>query len=177
VLSLLVVTPASASVSSPYAVDDADNVPFAKGNIVSMSVRVAPAKVIWIITLRRGVNLDTSDEWDKYSLSSILIPMDTRGGGAIDWRVEVYPSSSGALGGVVESGPGGTECPLQIDQPDTLRTIRLRMSRACIGNPAMLRGRVTYAFDKDGDETVDSTDRSPDGGFTPQVEGPPFSAG
>ena len=168
-VSLLGPTPAHAVVPTPYAIDDVDNVNFPRGDITAMRLHVAPAKIVWTITLRRGVDLN-SPAWGVTSASTIVIPMDTVDGAPVDWRIEVASGITGATGQAVDLRPTPSKaCIVQLDQPGSLRTIRIRVSRECIDDPAEVRGRITYSFDAGNDGDIDSVDRAPDNGFTPQV--------
>jgi hypothetical protein len=175
VLTLVSGSPASASVSSPYGIDDVVGVNAPKGDIVALRVALTPTRVTFNLSLRRGIDVFNAHEWDKFSATEIRIAMDTHDGGAVDYRFRMEGDPSG-LAADLTSFPGDNPvvCPVTVTQPEGSHTIRVRFARSCLtlDNPGELRARVTYAFDQHGDGTVDTTDRTPDAGFTPQIRFP-----
>ena len=175
VLTLVSGSPASASVSSPYGIDDVVGVNAPKGDIVALRVALTPTRVTFNLSLRRGIDVFNAHEWDKFSATEIRIAMDTHDGGAVDYRFQMEGDPSG-LAADLTSFPGDdpVACPVTVTQPEGSHTIRVRFARSCLtlDNPGELRARVTYAFDQHGDGTVDTTDRTPDAGFTPQIRFP-----
>jgi hypothetical protein len=174
-LSLVGGSPASASVSSPYGIDDVVGVNTPKGDIVALQVALTRTRVTFNLSLRRGIDVLNAHEWDQYSATEIRIAMDTHDGGAVDYRFQME-GDSGGLAADLTSFPGNNpvSCMVAVTQPEGLRTIRVRFPRSCLtlDNPSELRARVAYAFDQHSDGTVDTTDLAPDAGFTPQIRFP-----
>ena len=47
--------------------------------------------------------------------------------------------------------------------------VRVVVTRSCLENPAEVTARAVFRWDPDEDGDVDTSDRVPDIGFTPQV--------
>jgi hypothetical protein len=177
VLVLALATPAGASpahVISPYTyADGVGDVADGRGDVVSVRMDFTTQRIVWRLRFRQDVHLDQAT-WRTGSASFLRIAFP-------EWnldgepRVEVRPGPNGARVSMRLPDSSGV-CPTQMDQPDGLRSLRIRMSIPCravsrSGEPEIyLRTRVGLRFDRGGDGTVDQVDSAPGRGYTPWIQ-------
>jgi hypothetical protein len=131
------------------------------------------ANVVITITTEQGLDIETAPPWDdEDSVSEINIPIDTGGSVQPEFRVEIEPTSAGALATVVRLSDRVERCYPFLTQPAATpgnSKIRVRFEVDCVGTPANLRAFVRYDLDVAGNGSVDSVDRGPNSGYTPPV--------
>ncbi len=167
----LVAPPAGASVDRTYAVSDPQDVAIPKGDALRLRVIHGANNVVLLLDVRRGSYLGGDHGWSKFASTNLLVPLDTQGTGAVDYYVRVHTDQSGILSDVFrEEGVTDTYVgPGSFTQTDDHTTFRLTIPRYLLDNPTEVRTRVVFAWDGNQDGTIDSRDRVPDSGFTPQV--------
>jgi hypothetical protein len=174
VLVLALAAPANAAeVSAPYTFGDAvRDVSDGRGDLVSVRVDFTSQRVTWVLRFRQDLHLKQAT-WRTGSASFLRIAVPERGFDP-EPRVEVRPGPTGAR--VAMTIPGQDDvCATTMDQPDGLRSLRIRMTIPCQARPrsgepeVLLRTRVAFRFDRGGDGTVDQTDAAPDAGYTPWI--------
>jgi hypothetical protein len=159
--------PVAAAVPSRHVVVDPRDAA-APADLRTVRILHRMADVVVVLRTQRQLNIGANAAWTSASSASeILIPIDTGGTAAADFRVQLLPSPAGAVPSLVQL-PSAERCVPFLDQPTRFK-IRLRFERDCIDSPDHLRLFVRYRYDRGGDGTVDSNDRARNTGWTPPI--------